>query len=229
MYQRFEQGDMLKRAAREAYILKKGKIRLPVVTTEFARNNSPTSANLRGYILEDGGAEVTASGMAWASHYNPAAEDQSVPSQIKSGGFTVTLEGLTEGSTYYARTYATNSAGTAYGNCISFVASAPTGIEEHIPDNLNFSIYPNPASTSATFSFNLEGPERISLIIIDMSGRLVYEHEHGILFQGKNQIQLDLSALPNGLYTCLLINNGTPITIRNFILIPCQVCCQGYQ
>ncbi len=219
MYQRYEQGDILKKSAREAYILNKGTIRLPVLTTVFSRNISPSSANLKGYIIENGGAEVTASGMVWASHYNPTAEDQSVPSQTGTGGFTVTLEGLIEGNTYYARSYATNSAGTAYGNCISFVATAPTSIEEQEFVNLNFSIYPNPASTVATFSFILESPELISLSIIDMSGRLVYEHDPGILFQHKNQIQLDLSALPNGLYTCQVRNNESAIASKNLIII----------
>ncbi len=174
--------------------------------------------NLKGYILENGGEEVTASGIVWASHYNPTVEDQSVPSQAGAASFTLTIEGLTEGNTYYARSYATNSAGTAYGNCIGFVATAPTGIVDQERSDFNFSIYPNPASTVATFSFFLESPERISLSIFDMSGRLVHKHDPGTLFQDKTQIQLDLSALPNGLYTCLMSKNGTAIASQNLVI-----------
>jgi len=219
MYDRFEQGDILKKSAREAYILNKGTIRLPVLSTIFSRNISPSSVNIVGYILENGGEEVEANGIVWASHYSPTLEDQSVPSQTKTGGYTVTIEGLSEGSSYYARSYATNSAGTAYGNCISFVAAAPTALLEHEISNLDFSIYPNPASTVATFSFFLERAEHISLSIIDMSGRLVYEHDPGTLFLDKNRIQLDLSALPNGLYTCLLSKDGTAMLSRNLVII----------
>ncbi len=219
MIDRFEnQGDILKRSAREAYILNKGRIRLPVVTTVFSRNISLSSVNLKGYILENGGEEVTASGIVWASHYNPTVEDQSVPAQAGAASFTLTIEGLTEGNTYYARSYATNSAGTAYGNCIGFVATAPTGIVDQERSDFNFSIYPNPASTVATFSFFLESPERISLSIFDMSGRLVHKHDPGTLFQGKNQIQLDLSDLPNGLYTCLVRKNGAAAASQNIFI-----------
>lgn len=217
--QRYKQGDMLKRAAREAYILNKGLVRLPVLSTVFSKNSSATSANLTGYILDEGGAEVTASGIAWAIHYNPTTDDHSLPSQTGTDKFTLTVDELTEGSTYYARTYATNSAGTAYGNCISFVATAPTGTDETENINHSFSIYPNPASILTTFRFHLNKTESIRLTIIDINGRVVLEHDPGILFPGENQFQLDLSDLPNGLYTCLLIKNEITSGTQNLILV----------
>ena len=41
------------------------------------------------------------------------------------GSFTSTITGLLAGTTYFVRAYATNSAGTAYGNELSFATTAP--------------------------------------------------------------------------------------------------------
>ncbi len=109
---------------------------------------------MKGYVIKDGGDAVTSRGIAWATVYNPTTNDNSVTSETGTGEFTVTLTGLTEGTTYYARTYATNSAGTAYGNCIGFVAAVPTDIVDNKIFTQVFTIYPNPASATATFSFH---------------------------------------------------------------------------
>jgi len=100
----FLQGDIIRRTVREAYNLRKGIVTLPVVTTEFTGNASATSVTLQGYVLEDGGTAVTSRGIAWASVYNPTTGDNTEESGTGTGDFEVDLTGLTEGSTYYART-----------------------------------------------------------------------------------------------------------------------------
>ncbi len=209
----FLKGDILKQTVREAYLINKGVIFAPTVATVFSANNSATSATLEGYVFEDGGAAVTDWGIAWATFYNPTSDDNTETSGTGTGLFTVTLNGLTEGTTYYARSYATNSEGTAYGNCVEFVAAEPTdpgtGIQENQPDNQHFTIYPNPASAITTFNFQLEVSERIVLTIVDMKGRVIFKNDLGSLPQGENQIELYLSGLQNGMYTCRLMSNGT--------------------
>ena len=205
----FDQGDVIKKSVREAYFINNGIVRFPTVTTEFSVNNSATSATLNGYVIEDGGADVTTRGIAWATFYNPTTDDYSETSGTGTGAFTVTLEGLTDGSTYYARTYATNNAGTAYGNCISFIAQSTVGIEENKLFGQDLNIYPNPASAITSISFQLELPESMLVKIVDLKGQVVVHHELGSLQPGKNQIELDLSSLQNGIYICQLTNNGT--------------------
>jgi hypothetical protein len=63
---------------------------------------------------------------------------------------------LTSGTTYYVRAYATNSAGTAYGNELSFTDTAPvitTGLKLHY-DTSNTSSYPGSGSTITDLSGN---------------------------------------------------------------------------
>ena len=72
-------------------------------------------------ITADGGGAVTAKGVCWATTTNPDNQPMiiqlMVPEQVH---FTSNLTGLTPGTIYYVRAYATNSAGTAYGNEVSF-------------------------------------------------------------------------------------------------------------
>jgi hypothetical protein len=208
------EGDMIRRALREAYILNKGIMAVPDVATEFIENTSATEAILHGYIFEDGGAAITARGIAWATFYNPEISDNiSVPG-TEANSFTATLTDLIPGLTYYARAYATNSVGTGYGNCISFVAAAPVGIEDQNALSHDFTIHPNPASSFATLNFYIETTEAISLTIINVKGQIVLKEERGILSKGQNQIKLNLSGLPDGIYTCRLTDGKSDATER---------------
>jgi hypothetical protein len=208
----FIRGDILRRIVREAYSIQKGIIGVPNVATIFSGNNSSTSVTVQGFIIEDGGAAVTSRGIAWDAFYNPTTDDNTVTSGTGTGNFTVTLDGLTEGTTYYARTYASNTAGTAYGNCISFVAASPTDIADNKVFTQVFTIYPNPASAITTISFLLESSEGLVLNVLDMKGQRVFYHDLGRLPQGINQIDLNLSGLRDGVYNCQLTNGAAKVT-----------------
>lgn len=200
----FAQGDKIKQAVREAYLNNKGVVFQPTVTTEFLANTSATGVSLKGYVIEDGGAPVTSRGVVWATFYNPTINDNIINSGTGTGSYTVNLTGLTEGLTYYARAYATNSTGTAYGNCISYVAQLSSGINEESLFATDFSIYPNPNSSVTLLNLNVESPENIFLTIIDMKGQEVFFRDLGNLPIGKKQLELDLSGLQDGMYTCQL-------------------------
>jgi hypothetical protein len=209
--------EIIRQAVMEAYFIKGGVKRVPIATTVFGSNNSATSATLQGYVIEDGGAPVTSRGIAWATFYAPTTKDNPINSGTGTGNFNVTLDGLTPGTTYYARTYATNSAGTAYGNTVSFVASITTDVND-IKLLLNdFTIYPNPASSLTTFSFKLESPGSIKLTIIDMKGKSVLTKDLGDMSQGENQVMLNLSLLQNGMYICQLTKGTIKVTKKLII------------
>jgi hypothetical protein len=173
---------------------------------------------VNGYIHDDGGAAVMASGIAWATHYNPTISDNTESSSTTSGSFILTLDGLTEGTTYFARTYATSSAGTAYGNCVEFNATSSVGIETAEFDH-NFRIYPNPASAVTTFSFNVASFDHLELAIYNLKGKVVTRHELGNLSPGNHRIELVLSDLKSGIYNSQLSDHGKVIARRKFLIV----------
>lgn len=202
------QGDMIYHSVKEAWFNKREIVTLPNVFTELTASNSATSVTLLGEVFEDGGADVTSRGMAWADFYNPTTSDNSEAIGSGLGTFEKTLSNLTPGNTYYARSYATNTAGTAYGNCLKFTAGEAVGINEPELFVQDFTVYPNPASGFTTISFHIESSENLSLTIVNLKGQAVYHHDPGILLPGENKIELDVSSLPNGLYSYQLSSNG---------------------
>ena len=67
---------------------------------------------------------MLARGICYATTNNPTVDDETSASGTGAGGFTAGLGGLQTGTTYYAKAYATNVAGTAYGNEVSFTTPA---------------------------------------------------------------------------------------------------------
>ncbi|PTN02620.1 putative secreted protein (Por secretion system target) [Mangrovibacterium marinum] len=93
---------------------------MPSVSTDQVNEISTTSAKISATISSDGGAPVTESGIAYSTSPTPTISGQKLIDGTTSGTFAATVTELTAGTTYYARAYATNSAGTAYGSELSF-------------------------------------------------------------------------------------------------------------
>ena len=103
-------------------------IALPTVTTSTITSIMPTTANSGGNITSDGGASVTARGVVWSTSQNPTvALSTKTTDGTGTGTFTSNITGLSPNTQYYIRAYATNSAGTAYGNEISFTTMPTIG------------------------------------------------------------------------------------------------------
>lgn len=111
---------------------------LPTVTTNPVTIYTQNSALGGGNVTSNGGATVTQRGVCWSMSHNPTIGDSHANSGTGTGEFTVSITGLTANTTYYVRAYATNSAGTAYGNEVSFTTyPLPT---------YTISVYPNPSN-----------------------------------------------------------------------------------
>ena len=95
-------------------------IDLPEVATVEPAEITSTSAVTGGNVISDGGAEVTAKGVCWSTSQNPTISDSFSTDGIGLGEYISIINGLTINTTYYVRTYATNAAGTAYGEEFSF-------------------------------------------------------------------------------------------------------------
>lgn len=95
------------------------------ITTNVITSLTGTSAVSGGNIINDGGAIITARGVCWSSSPNPTiALTTKTTNGTGYGSFSANLSGLTSGTTYFVRSYATNSVGTSYGNEVSFSTAA---------------------------------------------------------------------------------------------------------
>ena len=93
---------------------------LPTVSTAAVTGIGETSATGGGNVTGDGGVAVTERGICWNTNHNPTTANAHSSNGTGTGNFTVTMNGLSAGTTYYVRAYAVNNAGTAYGNEVVF-------------------------------------------------------------------------------------------------------------
>jgi uncharacterized protein (TIGR02145 family) len=106
-------------------------VMLATVSTADVTSITETTAVSGGDVTSDGGGTVNARGVCWSStSQNPTIDDDNTTDGSGTGSFTSDLSGLSPGTDYYVRAYATNSAGTSYGSTISFptAQSGGTGI-----------------------------------------------------------------------------------------------------
>ena len=95
-------------------------IRLPSLTTQSVSGISAVTAICGGNIASNGGAVITERGVCWTSTQQPTINDTHTSDGPGSGVFTSNISGLTPNTTYFIKAYATNIAGTAYGNALCF-------------------------------------------------------------------------------------------------------------
>jgi hypothetical protein len=214
----YGRGDLILRAIFEAYNLKNGVIMLPTVTTDFIGNNSSTSATISGTIMNDGGGEVSERGVVWSTGYNPLLSDETIDAGSGAGEYEAVIQGLTEGETYFARSFATNSVGTAYGNNIEFTTGINVAINEMELEAVELLLYPNPAKENITLTFNLETTENFILNIVNVKGQVVLTKRYENLSLGKNRIDLNIAHFENGLYNCRITNNSTLNLSQKFLI-----------
>ena len=95
----------------------------PTITTDGVNRISFTAVTCDGNVSYEGIAAVTARGVCWSTSPNPTVNDNHTVDSSGAGSFTSSITGLQPIVHYYVRAYATNSAGTAYGNEIEFTTS----------------------------------------------------------------------------------------------------------
>ena len=89
-----------------------------VVVTDSVYRVTAHTAKCKGHVVSDGGFAVTKRGTCWSKRPDPTIDDDYTDNGSGTGEFTSTLKDLLENTTYYVRTYATNSTTTSYGEQI---------------------------------------------------------------------------------------------------------------
>lgn len=96
----------------------------PTITTPTNTSVIGSSATLGGNVTSDGGSAVTGRGVCVGTSANPALGGNCFSTSGTTGVFTVSATGLTQGTLYHYRAYATNSIGTSYTSDDTFTTLA---------------------------------------------------------------------------------------------------------
>ncbi|MDD3876619.1 MAG: hypothetical protein PHT69_08360 [Bacteroidales bacterium] len=135
---------------------------LPVVHTMQAFNYSGNSATVQVWVSQNGGLPITARGVCWSTSPLPVATGNHTTEAGDTGTFNSILTGLDTCTLYYARAYATNALGTAYGAQISFNSGYTIGFlfaGGHVfyNDGTGHGLVASPIPAPGTSSFGCQG------------------------------------------------------------------------
>ena len=102
-------------------------IGIPTVTTQAVSSIAETTATGNGAVTAIGSANITERGVYWSTTDGFAdgagTKVSTTGDWSATGDFTQEITGLTAGTTYYVKAFATNSFGTDYGTQVSFSTS----------------------------------------------------------------------------------------------------------
>lgn len=99
----------------------------PVVATGSVSGITLTSAVAGGNVMSLGVPKPTQHGVVWDTEANPTIDNNKTTDGPvnATGSFSCSLSGLQPGTVYHLRAYATNAAGTVYGEEITFTTLTP--------------------------------------------------------------------------------------------------------
>ena len=138
---------------------------LPSVTSPTATGITETSATLGGNVTSDGGQTVTERGVVYAplaTNSNPVLGGTGVVSQTAAGTtgvFTTDVTGLTAGTTYAYKAYATTPAGTGYTSVALFTTDTAVTFNGGVGIVSDRTIQ---AGDTQVFTFNLANPADVA-------------------------------------------------------------------
>jgi uncharacterized protein (TIGR02145 family) len=96
------------------------KDEVPVVRTIDVTEISTFTAISGGDVINEGSSSVFKKGVCWDIYPSPDISDKTFYNGDETDKFECYLSGLSSGTTYFIRAFATNSKGTGYGNELTF-------------------------------------------------------------------------------------------------------------
>ncbi|MBN2438069.1 MAG: hypothetical protein JXL20_05645 [Deltaproteobacteria bacterium] len=124
----------------------------PTVTTQAVTGIGATTATGNGNITDLGAPNPTAHGVVWNTTGTPTTADNSTNEGVAGaiGAFTSNIAGLSPGTIYYVRAYATNTAGTAYGSDVSFITTPQLPVANEVSATVAYNSSNNPIALNIT-------------------------------------------------------------------------------
>ena len=115
----YEKGNgMAVRLVKDNNIIETAATTPVLATTTSATSITSSSAILGGNVTDEGLTQATSRGLVYGT--SAGSSTYTVTTGSGAGTFTTTLTGLTQGTRYYVRSFATNVQGTGYGAETSF-------------------------------------------------------------------------------------------------------------
>jgi hypothetical protein len=150
------------------------------------------------------------SGAALSTCSSYTAGGPYIPDQNEFSQWTtvlVQLPGMNQ-SNVIAKFVMTNDNGNnLYLDNVNLVQHQPSGIAAVSVEEQGFSVYPNPASQTASIKFYSGGSGFVSVKVVSYNGQLIKDLNVPAMV-GENQSKLDLSGMSSGLYF-VKFDNGT--------------------
>ena len=125
-------------------------IGFPTVSTVSPSAITSVGAVVGGDISSDGGAPVTARGIAYGLTSPPTTSNSTTINGTGSGSFSATITSLAPSTRYFARAYAQNLVGTSYGSVVDFTTLNPPVLA-----TVNTTAISNITGTAATTGGNV--------------------------------------------------------------------------
>ena len=134
-------------------------------------------------------------------------EDATTVNHTDEGDFVTEYPGVYNTGIIYAATY-----GRGIFRCENYKKEFASVPETPSVSYTNVSLYPNPVSSQATLSFELNESCNVSYQVFDMTGRMVMNQTVGRLAEGQHQINVNAENLSAGSYILRLsqgVQNNT--------------------
>lgn len=138
---------------------------VPEVYTESVSDVGENSVTASGSVANDGGAEIEERGFVLSTGPTPTVETGIVRfAGTGVGPYSSQITGLLGGTSYYLRAFATNSAGTGYGEALLFTTDELYGfsfqgstIWGYPEDNMAYAVWGPQQTVGAVSSTNGQG------------------------------------------------------------------------
>ncbi|SLM30215.1 exported hypothetical protein [Desulfamplus magnetovallimortis] len=173
---------------------------LPTVTTQAVSNIGETTATGNGNITSLGTPNPTQHGVCWNTTGTPTTADSKTEKgdAAATGAFTSSMTGLSPSTTYYVRAYATNSAGTAYGDQVSFTTATPP--PPKVNQTITFNALPSKKFGDPPFSLTATASSGLSVSYVSSDTSIATISGSTVTIVGAGRAIITASQGGNGTY-----------------------------